>query len=73
MAITIENPTAEEIYEALKQVPESEVERLRTMLVAKVPTVDESSEWSDEDLRDLDRATARLIDERFGPEEGNYD
>ena len=32
MAITIENPTVEEIYEALKQVPEHEMERLRVML-----------------------------------------
>ena len=32
MAITIENPTAEGFYEALKQVPEAEVERLRLML-----------------------------------------
>ena len=73
MSITIENPTAEAIYHALKQVPESEVARLRELLATNAPVVDESSEWSDEDLRDLDRATAKLIDERFGPEKGNYD
>jgi hypothetical protein len=73
MGITIENPTAEEIYEALKQVPESELERLRAMLMAKAPTIDEGNEWRDEDLGDLDRATAKLIDQRFGPEAGNYD
>jgi hypothetical protein len=32
-----------------------------------------SGEWGEEDLRDAQRATALLIDKRFGPEEGNYD
>ena len=46
MAITIENPTAEEIYEALKQVPEHEVERLRVMLrESPAEKKDEESAW----------------------------
>ena len=73
MTITIENSTAEEIYKALQQVPASEMERLRAMLLAETPAVDEQGYWSEEDLCDLDRATAALIDKRFGPEEGNYD
>jgi hypothetical protein len=45
MAITIENPTAEEIYEALKQVPESELERLRVMLSAGDAEQTEEVAW----------------------------
>jgi len=46
MAITIENPTAEEIYEALKQVPEREMERLRAMLSGSVAEQrEEESAW----------------------------
>ncbi len=76
MAITIENPTAETIYAALRDVPAREIERLKELLNAKSPhakACDFKSDWSEEDLSDLDRATAQLIDERFGPEEGNYD
>ncbi len=29
--------------------------------------------WTDEDLEDAARMTGRLIEERFGPEPGNYD
>jgi hypothetical protein len=72
MAIIIKNATAEAIYEALKQVPASEVERLRVMLNANSPFVNYSDEWSDEDLRDLRIATGRRIEKRFGPEEGDY-
>ena len=77
MSIIIENPTAEAIYAEIKrQVPAHEFERLKTLFTEDKPYWEDptySGEWSDEDLRDLDRATARLIDERFGPEEGNYD
>ena len=76
MVITIENPTAETIYAALRDVPAREIERLKELLNAEKPYWEDatfSSEWSEEDLRDLDRSTAQLIDERFGPEEGNYD
>lgn len=76
MAITIENPTAETIYAALRDVPAREIERLKELLNAQKPYWEDaaySSEWSEEDLRDLDQNTARLIDERFGPEAGNYD
>lgn len=45
MAITIENATAEEIYEALKQVPESEVERLRMMLSQDAAGMEEEEAW----------------------------
>ena len=76
MSIIIENPTAEKIYAALRDVPAPEIERLKVLLNAEKPYWEDaalSSEWSEEDLRDLDRNTARLIDERFGPEAGNYD
>ena len=75
MSITIENPTAETILAALRDVPAGEVERLRTLLNSRSIMDDPSysDSWSEEDFRDLDRYTARLIDERFGPEEANYD
>lgn len=77
MSITIDNPTAEAIFAEIKrQIPISEFERLRSLFNAEgnpmgAPTF--QSDWSKEDLRDLDHATACLIDERFGPEEGFYD
>lgn len=73
MSITIESPTAEAVLEALKQLPAVEVDRLKWLLDHReVTPVDESTEWSDEDLQDLDRSTGMLILERFGPEEGDY-
>lgn len=73
MVVTFQNPTAEEILAALREVrvPDAEIARLSSL----VPTTGsgENTRWSEEDLRDLDRYTAHLIDERFGPEEGNYD
>lgn len=75
MPITIENPTAEAIYSAVLFLSEEEKRKLRSLLqrdeLMSAPAY--SEEWSEEDLRDLDQATARLIDERFGPEPGNYD
>lgn len=73
MTITIENPTAETLYLALQAVPPHELARLGALIMQKNPVIDDRTEWSEEDLHDLDRATARLIDERFGPEEGDYD
>ena len=49
MPITIENPTTEAIYAALQSVPASELARLREMLA---PSVNRSTEWTDEDLSD---------------------
>jgi len=77
MSITIDNPTAEAIFAEIKrQIPGHEFERLKSLFSAEGNPIGEStygSDWSEEDLRDLDQATARLIDERFGPEEGFYD
>jgi hypothetical protein len=77
MSITIENPVAEEILAALKrQIPPSEYARMRALINEEPPYGEDptySSDWSEEDLRDAQRATALLIDKRFGPEEGNYD
>ena len=74
MSITIENPSARTIFAVVRLLPKQERRLLRELLDTEdSKDVDESSDWSDEDLRDLDRATAKLIDERFGPEEGNYD
>ena len=75
MPITIENPTAEAAFAALQQLPEDELARLQQMFAK--PKIDYGenyqSYWTEEDLEDAARATALLIDKRFGPEEGNYD
>lgn len=73
MAITIENSTAEAIYEALKQVPESELERLRAMLMARVPVVDDNTEWSEADMQDFSNASMRYAVQSFGEDESDLD
>ena len=76
MSITIENPTAEAIYEALQSVPANEIERLKALLNGEKPYWEDptySSEWSEEDLRDAGRSTGLLIEKRFGPETVSYD
>ena len=60
MPITIETPTAEAIYAALRNVPAHELARLREMLA---PTIDRSTQWSDEDLSDFADAGAALYEE----------
>lgn len=72
MSITIENPTAEAIRRAAQQLPQDEMARLKQMFNS-TPAVNQNNDWSDEDLSDLDRATAQLIDERCGPEPVSYD
>lgn len=72
MSILIESPTAEAIWRAAQQLPREEMARLKQMFEGATPNTSGDS-WSEEDIRELDRATARLIDERFGPEPGNYD
>lgn len=68
--------TAESVYaEVVQALPSSEQFKLATLIMNRIPpeaVVDYSTEWSEEDLRDLDRATGMLIERRFGPEEGNY-
>ena len=75
MPITIESPTAEAAFAALQQLPQDELTRLQQMFVK--PKIDYGenyqSHWTEEDLEDATRATALLIEKRFGPEEGNYD
>jgi len=61
MPITIENPTAEAIFEALKDVPAHELARLKTWLPSS--PVDSNTEWSDEDLQDFSNAGAALYEE----------
>lgn len=73
MPITIESPTAEAIWQAAQQLPQEELSRLKQMFSRPDYGEGYADDWSEEDLSDLDRATAQLIDERFGPEEGNYD
>ena len=79
MPIVIENPSAQSIFAIVRMLPVEEQKRLRELLDAEPATAldesskDESTDWCDEDLDDLDRYTAQLIDERYGPEEGNYD
>lgn len=77
MSITIDSPSAEAIFAEIKrQIPDHEFERLKSLFHAEgnsMSAAPSGSDWSEEDLRDLDHATARLIDERFGPEECFYD
>lgn len=73
MSITIESPTAEAALEALQKLPVGEMERLRKLLEITVFPVNESSEWSDEDIEDFRHSTQRLIEKRLGAEEHNYD
>ena len=72
MPITIESPTAEAALEALQKLPTAEMERLRQLLEI-VPVVNESDEWSEEDIEDFRRSTHRLIEKRLGPEAHDYD
>ena len=73
MPITIENPTAEAVWQAVQQLPQEELSRLKQMFSQPNYGENYANDWSEEDLSDLDRATAQLIDERFGPEPHNYD
>ncbi|MDQ3815065.1 MAG: hypothetical protein M3347_14125 [Armatimonadota bacterium] len=73
MAITIENPTAEAAFEALRQLPSEEFARLKQMLSAADCGEGYQDFWTEEDLQDAARSTAPLLDKRFGPEEGDYD
>ena len=72
MPITIESPTAEAALEALQKLPSAEMERLRQLLEI-APAVNESDEWSEEDIEDFRRSTNRLIEKRLGPEACDYD
>ena len=72
MTITIESPTAEAALEALQKLPSAEMERLRQLLKI-APVVNESDEWSEEDIEDFRRSTNRLIEKRLGPEAYDYD
>ncbi len=46
MSITIDNPTAESIYAALKQMPPAEITRLRAMLNDSSETIhEEEAAW----------------------------
>lgn len=64
MAIVIDNPTAEEIYEALKQVPAVEITRLREMLNQPAPETagEESAAW----YQASQVSAARFFDEEDG-------
>ena len=68
MPITIENPTAEAIYAALRNVPAAELARLREMLA---PPINRNTEWSDEDLTDFAHAGAALYEELEAQEAQN--
>lgn len=72
MAITIENPTAEAAFEALRQLPSEELNRLSDMIVQARYGEGYQSFWTEDDLKDAQSSTALLIDRRFGPEAGNY-
>ena len=75
MSITIENPTAEAVWQAIQQLPQNEVARLKELFdnSSQPVQIDESTEWSGEDIEDFKRSTQRLIEKRLGPEEHDYD
>lgn len=70
MPITIEKPTAEAALQALTQLPESELARLRELLATTMP-IDRSTAWSDEDLADFSTAGAALYEEIEAQESHN--
>lgn len=45
MSITIENPTAESVWQAIQQLPQSEIERLKELLSNEEATAAEESAW----------------------------
>ena len=60
MPITIENPTAEAVWQAVLQLPQDEVERLKQMFAAShEETADEQEAWREASLR----SAARFFDE----------
>ncbi|HEX8465386.1 MAG TPA: hypothetical protein VF627_12290 [Abditibacterium sp.] len=73
MPITIENPTAQDAFAALQNLPSDELLRLKEMFAQADFGVGFRDFWTDEDLSDARAATGHLIKRRFGPEEGEYD
>ena len=73
MTITIENPTAEAIYEALQQLPSEELARLQQMFVRASYGENYRDYWTDEDIEYLRRSTHQLIEKRLGEEKYSYD
>lgn len=67
MSITIENPTAEDIWQVVQQMPQSEIWRLKQLFdaspLAASSAINESTTWSEEDLRDFSAAGAALYEE----------
>ena len=61
MSINIEHPTAEAILQALQNVPEAEVERLRALLNARAPQAE--VETDDEMRARKERELAALLQE----------
>lgn len=66
MSITIENPTADVIWQVVQQMPQSEISRLKQLFdaspLATSGAIDESTTWSEEDLRDFSAAGAALYE-----------
>lgn len=73
MPITIEKPTAEAAFEALQALPASEMARLGELIAARTSAVDQSDEWSEQDIADFRRSTHALIEKRLGAEPHDYD
>ncbi len=73
MSITIENPTAEAAFQALRQLPGEELKRLKEMFAAIDYGEGYQDFWTEEDLADATRSTGLLIEKRFGPETVDYD
>ncbi len=72
MPIVIEQPTAEAVLEAAKTLPAEERKRLVSLIIhtlTPASVVDDSTEWSDEDLRDFSKASWNLINRRLEEEE----
>ncbi len=73
MPITIENPTAEAAFQALRQLPFDELKRLKEMFAVATPGEGFQDFWTDEDIKDFRHSTARLMEKRLGEEKHDYD
>ena len=72
MTIELESPTAQTVYEAVKNLPTLERIKLAGLLISDVSPrdiVDRRDDWTDEDLRDFSNASFAHMEKRFEEEE----
>ena len=72
MTIELESPTAQTVYEAVRNLPTLERIKLAGLLISDVSSrdiVDRRDDWTDEDLRDFSNASFASMEKRFEEEE----